>query len=261
MDVEGYTRPGARTARRRTDADGRRPAVVRGAADGRRRAELGAMSYVDAENGALLVRDGIIDYASDNPAWKVFPASPPLDYSSTDTRELWCWNIAASAGCQKAVANPASPQPWDVDAATGLPTFQTSGNNARATEKWNIERRQRPGRQLLVLVTRDYVYPWTNQWLTAALQPGRVHVAAAERHRRCPGEPARDAQPHARLVVPPRLHRDDVQRAGVQLRPRRRARAIPSTATPRPAASSAGRRASPRATTPTSSRRPTGSCR
>ena len=53
------------------------------------------MSYVDAETGALLLRDGIVDHAADNPAWKVFPASPPLDYSTTDTRELWCWTITA----------------------------------------------------------------------------------------------------------------------------------------------------------------------
>ena len=99
---------------------------------------LGAMSYIDAENGALLVRDGIVQHASDNPAWKVFPANPPLDYSTSDTRELWCWSITPSVpGCEKVVANGASPAGWDTDATTGTSTFMTRGNNARATEKWN----------------------------------------------------------------------------------------------------------------------------
>ena len=62
----------------------------------------------------------------------------------------------------------------------------------------------------------------------AALQPGDVHLAAAQRHRRRPGQPVRDAQPHARLGVPPRVHRGDLEHAAGQLRarrPRRRPRA------------------------------------
>ena len=131
--------------------------------------ELGAMSYVDAATGELLVRDGIVDHALDNPAWKVFPASPPLTYASTDTREIWCWNVAA--GCAKAVANPSSPAPWDVNAATNTPTFRTEGNNARATEKWNTNTGNAQGVNYSTSPTRDYVYPWTNQWFTARCNP------------------------------------------------------------------------------------------
>ena len=87
---------------------------------------------------------------------------------------------------------------------------------------------------------RDYVYDWTNQWFEETLQPGHhVHVAAAQRHRRGAGQPVRDAQPHARLVLPPRLHRDGVEPAGRQLRTRRATATTPSRATPRPAASAA----------------------
>ena len=130
---------------------------------------LGAMSYVDAATAELLVRDGIVDHAADNPAWKVFPASPPLTYASTDTREVWCWN--AGAGCAKAVANPSSPVAWDVDAATNTPTFQTRGNNARATDKWNSNVGNLAGTVFSSSPTRDYVYPWTNQWFTSRCNP------------------------------------------------------------------------------------------
>ncbi len=178
MDVEGYTEPArARLVAVPTPTDGVRQSYEVLLMDVPE--ELGAMSYVDAENGALLVRDGIVDHAADNPAWKVFPASPPLDYSSTDTRELWCWNLAAPPpGCQKAVANSASPAPWDVEPPTVAPTFQTRGNNARATEKWNSNTGNQAGIAPSVSATRDYVYPWTNQWFKERCNPANVHVAA-----------------------------------------------------------------------------------
>jgi extracellular elastinolytic metalloproteinase len=171
MDVEGYSDPArARLVAVPTPTDGVRQSYEVLLMD--LPAELGAMSYVDAESGALLVRDGIVDHAAENPAWKVFPASPALDYSTNDTRELWCWNLAAPpAGCQKAVANSASPRPWDVDAATGVPTFVTIGNNARATEKWNTNVGSAQGMNPSASATRDYVYPWTNQWFEQRCDP------------------------------------------------------------------------------------------
>jgi extracellular elastinolytic metalloproteinase len=133
---------------------------------------LGAVSYIDAENGALLLRDGIVDHAADNPAWKVFPASPMLNYSTTDTRELLCWNITPSVpGCQQAVANSASPAPWDVDAELGTPWFLTRGNNARATHKWFSNVGNQQGTDYAASATRDYVYPWTNQWYEERCNP------------------------------------------------------------------------------------------
>jgi len=173
MNVDGYTDPArVRLVGVPTPADGVRRAYEVLVMDVVATDPLGAMSYIDAENGALLVRDGIVQYASDNPAWKVFPANPPLDYSTSDTRELWCWSITPSVpGCEKAVANSASPAPWDVDAATGTPTFQTRGNNARATEKWNSNVGNQQGVNYSSSATRDYVYPWTNQWYENRCNP------------------------------------------------------------------------------------------
>jgi extracellular elastinolytic metalloproteinase len=173
MNVDGYTDPArVRLVGVPTPTDGVRRAYEVLVMDVVASDPLGAMSYIDAENGALLVRDGIVQHASDNPAWKVFPANPPLDYSTSDTRELWCWSITPSVpGCEKAVANSASPAPWDVDAATGTPTFQTRGNNARATEKWNSNVGNQQGVNYSFSATRDYVYPWTNQWYEGRCNP------------------------------------------------------------------------------------------
>jgi extracellular elastinolytic metalloproteinase len=173
MDVAGYTDPArARLVGVPTPANGVRQAYEVLLMDVTAEDPLGATSFMDAANGDLLVRDGIVDYAADNPAWKVFPSSPPLDYSSTDTRELWCWDVTASVpGCQKAVANSASPAPWDVDAATSVPWLLTRGNNARATEKWNTNQGSAQGVNYAASATRDYVYPWTNQWYEARCNP------------------------------------------------------------------------------------------
>jgi extracellular elastinolytic metalloproteinase len=138
-------------------------------------AEVSVQSYVDAGTGALLDRETQIDYATDNPQWKVFRASPTLDYSSTDTRELWCWTSAA--GCALVVQNPSSPLAWDVDPATGLTTSTTRGNNDQATENW-----VRPPNQGVNFATpsptRDYTYSWTNQWFTEQCNPDTTFTTA-----------------------------------------------------------------------------------
>ena len=64
----------------------------------------------------------------------------------------------------------------------------------------------------------------------AGLQPGhavRRRVPGRQELRRRGGgdEPVRDAQPHARLLLPPRLHRGQLERPAVQLRPDRGLRA------------------------------------
>ena len=214
-------------------------------------AALGFSEFVDAVSGEVLLREETVDYLSDNPHWRAFPAYPALDYSSTDTRDLWCWT--AAAGCELVLQNPSSPLAWDVDPATGLSTNTTSGNNARATEDWNNASPQNVGVNFATpSPTRDYTYAWTNQWFDAELQPGHdVHVAGAQRHRRGAGQPVRDAQPDARLVVPPRLHRGRPGTCRSTTSASAASAATPSTATPRPAASAAARPASPPATTPT----------
>ena len=166
LDVKGYTDPArARLVGVPTPTNGVRRAYEVLLMDVAGVEPIGAASYIDAETGALLLRDGIVDSAMDNPAWRVFATSPPLDYSTTDTRELWCWTITPSVpDCDQAVANDASPAPWDVDAALGTPWFLTRGNNARATEKWNSNVGNQQGTNYSASATRDYVYPWTNQW-------------------------------------------------------------------------------------------------
>jgi len=139
---------------------------------------LGVRTLVDARTGAVLVRENLVDHqAEDNPAWQVFPASPSLDYASADTREVWCWDGSA-AGCDRGVANSASPLPWDVDAATGLSTTTSIGNNARSVENWNSAdpftvgvnpATPRPG--------RDYLYPWTNQWFAESCNPATTFTS------------------------------------------------------------------------------------
>jgi extracellular elastinolytic metalloproteinase len=126
----------------------------------------GVSTFVDAATGAVIVRETLVDYASDNPAWTVFPASPPLTYATTDTRVKWCWT--AATGCT-AVANPASPQPWDVlfnDAGTAsAPTFTTKGNNSIAVHNWFSNDSRTVGTETATSrPDREYTYPWTNQW-------------------------------------------------------------------------------------------------
>jgi extracellular elastinolytic metalloproteinase len=130
---------------------------------------LGVSSFVDARTGEVLVREDLVDHATDNPTWRVFTNAPPLDYSSSDTRELWCWNPGAP-GCERAVANPSSLE-WDLDARTGQPTFLTKGNNARSTEKWLSNRSADQGVNYSASDTRDYDYPWTNQWYEEGCSP------------------------------------------------------------------------------------------
>src|SRR5919106_345110 len=70
-------------------------------------------SFVDARDGSLMVREDLVDYDTDNPEWEVFPNTPPVDYSSTDTRVRWCF--APGPGCDEVVGTSASPLAWDID--------------------------------------------------------------------------------------------------------------------------------------------------
>jgi extracellular elastinolytic metalloproteinase len=134
------------------------------------RAPLALATYVDARTGATLARESLVDYAADNPEWTIFPASPPLDYSSSDTRETWCW--FAGAGCDLVVGNPSSPNPWDV-VPPGIGVTNTSvGNNAETFENWNTDDPFKIGNDPATeSPTRDYTYPWTNQWFEERCDP------------------------------------------------------------------------------------------
>lgn len=127
-------------------------------------------SYVDARDGKVLVRDDIVDADSDHPEWEVFPANPPTDYSSRDTRRTWCW--AGGPGCDENVRTSASPLAWDVIPGTREPSFTTRGNNAIAVENWNSSDPFTVGTETATpRPNREYDYPWTNQWYRERCAP------------------------------------------------------------------------------------------
>jgi len=139
---------------------------------------IGLRQFIDARTGDLLLREDVVDEASDNPTWLVFPSNPPAaldefpwNYPSADTRDLWCWLELPS--CKLVVANQASPREWDVDGHTQAPTFTTLGNNANTTENWDggAGTNYRP-----VSPARDYVYPWTNVWFEDRCDPANLTV-------------------------------------------------------------------------------------
>lgn len=127
-------------------------------------------THVDARSGDILVRESLVDHEVDNPEWQVFAGTPPQDYSSTDTRVTWCQ--APIAGCAEVIGTTASPLPWDVDAAAGQSTSTTRGGNAIAVEKLNSNDPLAVGTEpATASPTRDYAYPWTNQWHEESCDP------------------------------------------------------------------------------------------
>ncbi|MBM0231224.1 M36 family metallopeptidase [Micromonospora sp. STR1_7] len=124
-------------------------------------------TYVDGITGQVLVREDLVDYDSDNPSWAVFPATPPRDLGpGQDPRVRWCGDPAP--GCQAAFRDPATGQPWDVDAATGTPTFTSRGNSANTVLSWGAATPIVPATPS---PERRYEYPFTDQWHQAKCNP------------------------------------------------------------------------------------------
>ncbi|WP_308016462.1 M36 family metallopeptidase [Jidongwangia harbinensis] len=136
--------------------------VVLVAADG----EHGYTTYVDARAGTVLVRENLVNFADDNPRWKVFPATPT---GATDTRQTWC--AVAAAECARAVTDPATGRAWDIDPATGTPSQTTIGNSAEAVRFWDAVTPQVPATPR---PDREYTYPFTNQWATSKCDPATL---------------------------------------------------------------------------------------
>jgi extracellular elastinolytic metalloproteinase len=166
LDATGLDRPAqARLVAVPTPRDGVRLAWETSLLEG----DDGFASFVDAETGEVLVREGLVDHLADNPTWTVFPNSPPQNYATTDTRVRWCW--LATANCALVLNNPASP-PWDLDARTNVPTFTTRGNNALAVHKWDSNDSRALGTEpATAKPDREYTYTWTNQWHDARCNP------------------------------------------------------------------------------------------
>jgi len=180
MTVKGFTHPQlARLAALPTPTAGVRPVWETVVLDNQAE-PLAYTHFVDAQSGAVLLRENRLDHAQEAPdpaKWKVFPASPRLDHSSADTREVWCWD-RSGPDCDRVLDNPAARVPWDVDARTGASTLTSLGNAARSFENWNTNNpfavgvnpaTPRPG--------RDYVYPWTNQWFTERCNPATTFTS------------------------------------------------------------------------------------
>ncbi len=131
--------------------------------------------YVDARTGAVLFRQSRVNYLEE-PEWTVFPANPPLDGSSTDTRQLWCWGTS-DPNCERDVSNTAARAPWDVDPRTGVTTTTTKGNAASSGEAWlspfTPAEQYRP-----ISPTRSYTFPWTNQWFESKCDPAALASTA-----------------------------------------------------------------------------------
>ncbi|MEU8251523.1 M36 family metallopeptidase [Nonomuraea sp. NPDC048916] len=129
-------------------------------------------THVDAVSGAILVRENLVDHLDpDNPRWAAFPANPPADYSSTDTRQTWCFVTAP--GCAYVVGgDPATGRAWDIDHATVTPANTSLGNAARTFEnRANGDPFTVGTRSNVVTPSRDYVYPWRNTWHEAKCDP------------------------------------------------------------------------------------------
>jgi extracellular elastinolytic metalloproteinase len=131
---------------------------------------VGVSSFVDARDGSLMVREDLVDHADDNPEWEVFPNTPPVDYSSTDTRVRWCF--APGPGCEEVVGTSASPLAWDIDPDNRKPSETTLGNNSFAVHNWFSNDPFDVGKELATTrPARDYAYAWDNQWLEEKCSP------------------------------------------------------------------------------------------
>ena len=218
MTIDGFTGPQtALLVAVPTPRNGVRPAWLTQLIDTTQ--PLGLATYVDALTGATLVRESLVDYAIDNPTWDVFPASPPLDYSSTDTRETWCW-VAGPAATGWSGTRP-HPTPGTCSLQPGCDRHLDREQRRVLRELEHgqpVQGRARSGDRVAdprLSVRLD------EPVVRGALRPGGLRVTGAKRHRRGNREPVRDAQSDARLRVLAGLHRDRVQSPVVQLRSRR----------------------------------------
>ena len=103
--------------------------------------------------------------------WKVFNNVPPLytlnqdpwNLPNTDTRQVWCW--VAAPGCDRLAGGALTSRgPWDQDHKTNTPTLTTRGNNAKSATSWTDPNLPSPPQFMPTSATRDYSYPWTNEW-------------------------------------------------------------------------------------------------
>jgi hypothetical protein len=133
-------------------------------------------TYVDARDGSVLVRDDLVNFDSDNPTRAVFPATaPPTIPAGSDPRVHWC--LTPAPGCVRTVSDPNSGQAWDIDLASGTPTFTSSGNSANDVVLWGGGAPPTPA---TASPDRNYTYSFTDQWQQARCNPDAF--ASAQRN-------------------------------------------------------------------------------
>jgi hypothetical protein len=155
-----------------TPAEGPRAAYAVTLATTDAAAPVALTTYVDARTGKVLVREDLVDFDSDNPKWAVFPAAPPATIpAGRDPRQIWCFEPAS--GCARTVRDPNSGQAWDVDLTTGQPTVTSRGNAADTIVSWGGTPAA-PTAPATPSLTRDYVYPFTDQWRQARCDPSAL---------------------------------------------------------------------------------------
>ena len=165
--------------------------------------------------------------------WKVFPANPPLH-----TVDGYPWNhpghstpARRGAGSRRPAATGSwggfplgARGTWDHDHKLNAPTLTTRGNNAKSATSWTQIRSSRARRS-----SCRSARPATTRSrgrTTGTTDDCEPTPEARRRHvgrLRGDGQPVRRPQPDARLVVLPRLHRAELERPGLQLRPHRAA--------------------------------------
>jgi len=122
-------------------------------------------------SGFWVTNDTAVEELPYPPEWQAFNQSPRLDYSSTDTRVIDCWERTTDViDCDVVVRNGASRAPWDYNPFSNSPTFTSIGNNAKTAQAWlspltPAENYSPPA------ADRRYYFPWTNQWFTSKCDP------------------------------------------------------------------------------------------
>ena len=137
---------------------------------------MGFTTYVDARDGSVLVREDLVDYSEDNPAWE----SSPTRRRSTTRRPIRACGGASCPG-------PAATRSW------ARPRRRCPGTSKRRT---GVDRddlweqllcrpqlvQQRPFKVGKELATprpnREYTYAWTNQWFRERCSPAVFETAA-----------------------------------------------------------------------------------
>ena len=169
------------------------------------------------------------------PKWRYFTANPTLDWSPRPrptNSVVGCW-IRRHAGCtspdrpvpqrrRRPARGTRSPRP-------ARRRFTTVGNNANTHEAWASPLTPGGTAQAPVSPTREYTDAVHRRLEQLQVRPDPA-APGRQRHQRLGDQPVRRAQPDARLLLLPRLHRgrtttcSSTTSAATATRPRQRPR-------------------------------------